>query len=82
VFLFLCRHPKYRENLRLLLIGCVQHENERTYRKQLQILVDDLNLNDRIEFKNIVDRSDLSTLLNRAHVGLHTTFNDQFSIGK
>ena len=45
------RIPEHRQKLRLILIGSVRHEEDKQRVEQLRTLVENLNLNEEVEFK-------------------------------
>ncbi|CAF1185797.1 unnamed protein product [Didymodactylos carnosus] len=75
------RIPERRSQLRLLLIGSCRHEDDRQRVESLRTLVDNLNLNDVVEFKLNIKFDELKTDLNQAMIGLHTMWNEHFGIG-
>lgn len=78
----LFRHPEYRQKLRLILIGRVQDNDQRRYVEHLRTLIESLNLNEEVQFKFDLTRTDLQTELKQATIGLHTKHLDSFSICK
>ena len=75
------RIPEHRQKLRLILIGSVRHEDDKQRVEQLQILVENLNIVEEVEFKLNISFNELKTHLNKALVGLHTMWNEHFGIG-
>ncbi|CAF3627446.1 unnamed protein product [Adineta steineri] len=75
------RKNEYQQQLKLILIGSIRHNEDQEYVKQLQILVNDLNLMDNIEFKFNISFTELKSELNQAIIGLHTMRNESFGIG-
>lgn len=73
------RKPEYRSKTKLILIG--NDEKNRDYIEQLKNLVEELNLNDLVQFKFNLNSEELKTTLQQATTGLHTTENDDFKIG-
>ena len=75
------RIRELRQKLRLILIGSVRHEDDKQRVEQLQILVENLNIVEEVEFKLNISFNELKTHLNKALVGLHTMWNEHFGIG-
>lgn len=48
----------------------------------MRILVENLNMNDEVEFKLNINFAELKNYLNKAMIGLHTMWNEHFGIGK
>jgi alpha-1,2-mannosyltransferase len=65
----------------LILIGSTRHSEDREHVEQLQILIDNLNINDNVQFKLNISFEELKTQLNQATIGLHTMCNEYFGIG-
>ena len=76
------RHPECRPKLRLILIGRVQDDDQRKYVEHLRTLIESLNLNEEVQFKFDLTRTDLQAELKQATIGLHTKHHDSFSIRK
>ncbi len=77
----LFRIPEHRQKLRLILIGSVRHEEDKQRVEQLQTLVENLNINEEVEFKLNINFTELKNHLNKAMIGLHTMWNEHFGIG-
>ncbi|CAF4608367.1 unnamed protein product [Rotaria sp. Silwood1] len=75
------RIPEHRQKLRLILIGSVRHEDDKKRVEQLRTLVENLNINDEVEFKLNINFIELKNYLNKAMIGLHTMWNEHFGIG-
>jgi len=75
------RIPEHRQKLRLIIIGSVRHEEDKQRVEQLRTLVENLNLNDEVEFKLNINFTELKNHLNKATIGLHTMWNEHFGIG-
>jgi alpha-1,2-mannosyltransferase len=65
----------------LILIGSVRHDDDKERVDQLRTLVDNLNINNEVEFKLNIGFAELKTHLHRAMIGLHTMWNEHFGIG-
>jgi len=75
------RIPEYRQKLRLILIGSVRHEEDKQRVEQLRTLIENLNINEEVEFKLNINFTELKNHLNKALIGLHTMWNEHFGIG-
>jgi alpha-1,2-mannosyltransferase len=78
---YLFRIPEHRQKLRLILIGSVRHEEDKQRVEQLRTLVENLNINEEVEFKLNINFTELKHHLNKAMIGLHTMWNEHFGIG-
>ncbi|CAF3251225.1 unnamed protein product [Rotaria socialis] len=75
------RLPEHRQKLRLVLIGSARHEDDKQRVEKLRTLVENLNMNEEVEFKLNINFSELKNHLNKAMIGLHTMWNEHFGIG-
>ncbi len=65
----------------MILIGSVRHEEDQLRVEQLRTLVENLNINEEVEFKLNINFTELKNHLNKAMIGLHTMWNEHFGIG-
>lgn len=79
--IFFYRIPEHRQKLRLILIGSVRHEEDRHRVEKLHDLVENLNVNQEVEFKLNINFAELKNHLNKSLIGLHTMWNEHFGIG-
>ena len=75
------RRTEDQQKLKLILIGSARHNDDREYIEQLQALVDNLNISDKVQFKVNINFEELKVQLNQAIIGLHTISNGHFGIG-
>lgn len=68
--------------MKLILIGPVRYERDRSYLDRLQTLVDDLELQDCVEFKWNVSLKETQRYFTKASIGLHTRPYDTLPIGE
>ena len=66
----------------MTLIGRLQDYEHGKYLEQLKTLIGGLNLNDEVQFRFDLTRTDLQAQLKQASIGLHTKHQDCFSIRK
>ncbi|UJR10410.1 hypothetical protein I4U23_014614 [Adineta vaga] len=79
-YLNLFRKSKMYSNFKLILMGHVRHKEEQKCLEKLQILVEDLNIKDKVEFKININRIQFKSELTQAMIGLHTKPNQSFDI--
>jgi alpha-1,2-mannosyltransferase len=65
----------------LILIGSTRHKKDKEYVEQLRILINDLNINNEVEFKLNITFKELKTQFDQAMIGLNATRNEDFGIG-
>ncbi len=65
----------------MILIGSVRHDEDKQRVEQLRTLVENLNINEEVEFKLNINFTELKQQLNKAMIGLHTMWNEHFGIG-
>ncbi len=65
----------------MILIGSTRHNKDKEYVEQLRIMINDLNINNEVEFKLNITFKELKTQFDQAMIGLNTTRNEQFGIG-
>ncbi|CAF0848102.1 unnamed protein product [Adineta ricciae] len=74
------RKSKDYPKLKLVLIGYSKRDEEKAYLEQLQLLVEDLNIQDKVVFKVNISFNETKAELAQAMVGLHTRKDQAFDI--
>lgn len=75
-------NPDYRQQWKLILIGTVRYERDRTYLDRLQTLVDDLDLQNAVELKCNISFHRMTEYFSQATIGLHTRRYDTLRISQ
>lgn len=64
----------------MVLIGYAKRDEEKVYLEQLQLLVEDLNIQDKVVFKVNISFNEMKAELAQAMIGLHTRKDQAFDI--